>query len=276
MENKKKTILIPWGLTAFSEYAFQYALQIAKVVDNDIAILRIISNLRDQKDIEEDLNKEVDELNKKYNYKPKIIFREGKINKVIAEIAEEENTNLFIKHVGQIRGIEHIMGSKTLNMISYSKAPFIVIHKPPQQEDFSKIVCPIDYTGETKQKARWAVYLAKYYKVKIQIFASQTSFKEINHKTKLNILGTINFFDSKGVQYEVEYSDEKIEFIDSITEYANKIQADLIMIMMSKIKRGLLDITITSKEESIINNKYQIPVMCINPRMDLKARDYSL
>jgi len=76
---------------------------------------------------------------------------------------------------------------------------------------------------------------------------------------------TKKFLDNNMIPYEIETANGKKDFATETIEYAHKIEADLMLIMTTK-NIGFADYVIGAQEQMIISNKYQIPVMCINPR----------
>jgi hypothetical protein len=72
-----------------------------------------------------------------------------------------------------------------------------------------------------------------------------------------------------GILYSVKVADKKGKsFPDQTIEHAHHINANLIVVMTNEDKE-LREFLIGSFEEKLINNEYQIPVMCVNPRKDL-------
>ena len=61
----------------------------------------------------------------------------------------------------------------------------------------------------------------------------------------------------------------KGSFPDETIKFAQKINADLMLVMTTK-NIGIKDYVLGANEQQIIANSAKIPVMCINPRDDLK------
>ena len=56
---------------------------------------------------------------------------------------------------------------------------------------------------------------------------------------------------------------------EEVLEYANQIKAELIIIMLSK-NITMAKLMMGLKDQKYISNEYDIPVMCLNPRLDLR------
>jgi nucleotide-binding universal stress UspA family protein len=88
-------------------------------------------------------------------------------------------------------------------------------------------------------------------------------------KTKANLSFARNYFDERGIDYEINVSQKKAKFSEQTVDFATEIDADMIMIMTTKQPR-LTDYVFAADEQQIIANNAKIPVMCINPRSDIK------
>ena len=74
---------------------------------------------------------------------------------------------------------------------------------------------------------------------------------------------------SKGIKYEIKKFDGKGGMVPQTVNFAQEINAALILILTTKNLRSV-DYIIGADEQKIISNEAKIPVMCINPRMDTK------
>jgi nucleotide-binding universal stress UspA family protein len=128
-------------------------------------------------------------------------------------------------------------------------------------------VFPLDYKKEGKQKVNWALFLAKYFDVKIHIITPTIKDKGLQKKTRININFAEKIFDNHGVEYDFHAIDST-HLGEETIKYAQKIDADLILIMTTS-GIGITDYMLGAKEQYIIANEARLPVMCVNPRTDL-------
>jgi nucleotide-binding universal stress UspA family protein len=259
------TILIPWDFTEVAEHALEHALVIAKHVRNDIALVHIIKNDKDKEESQKKLDAVAESTSKKHHIKTKAIIRKGDIFHTISNIATEIEANLVIMGTHGIKGMQKLTGSWALKVIvSVSeKIPFIVVQSPPQNNKFERIVFPVDVRKETREKLNWVSYLAKYYKVKIDIFkrGDATLRKSVDD----NIAFARKYFKSHNIDYEIHTSEGKQNFPIETIEFAKKVNADLMLIMTTK-NIGFADYVMGPDEQYIIANSGKIPVMCVNPK----------
>jgi hypothetical protein len=164
-----------------------------------------------------------------------------------------------------MKGMQKLIGSWALKVIAGSKVPFIVVQTPPATHGFEKIVFPLDFRKENKEKINWMYYVARLYRSKFFIIKSKTSDSRFVKGIHSNLMFTKKFLDNNMIPYEIETAPGKKDFATETIEYAHNIGADLLLIMTTK-DIGIADYVIGAQEQMIISNKYQIPVMCINPR----------
>ena len=71
------------------------------------------------------------------------------------------------------------------------------------------------------------------------------------------------------IYYEITISKKPIGFAEQTIQFAQEIDADIILIMTTK-DLGFTDYVFAATEQQIIANSAKIPVLCVNPRTDLK------
>lgn len=269
MDKSAKTIVVPWGLTMMSEVAFEHAVNIAKVSDVDITIVKVVKNENNVKHAKKDLEEVCEDLNKKYSFKPSFIVSHGSIYKRFTEIAEEIGSNIIIKHTSGISGIDKILGGKTIKIVGGSKIPYIVVQDKPIRGKIEKVLLPIDYTKESKEKINWLSYLSRFFKPTVYLVTPPTSDDRKLRLIKNNLQFAKQILDDKEIYFEHHVCQGNKDFADAFLDEAKKFDVDMLMIMLPK-DFGLTDVLFGSKEQEVIANKYKIPVMCINPRDDLR------
>ena len=253
-----------------SETAFEFAVNISNGCDCGITIGKVVKSESLVNEARADLEEVSLNLEKKYSIKPNIVVASGNILKKFSEIAVEQNCSLIIKHTSSVSGMEKILGGKTIKIVAGSQIPYIIVQNSPQKKEIDKIVLPLDYTKESKEKMNWFSFLNRNFKLHPHVYlvSPQTTDDRKMRFIKNNLLFAKNILDDKGIQFEHHTIDSKIDYADGFVELAHKVSADIILIMLPK-DFGFSNVLFGSKEQDIIVNKYGIPVMCINPRDDL-------
>ena len=265
----KDTILVPWDFTEVTENALQHAVKLSSYLKNKIQLIHIVKTAKQKEEAENKLNQDIERLTAKYHINLEPVVREGSLFHEISNYASNQNVSLVIMGTHGIKGVQKLTGSWALKVIVGSKVPFIVVQTPPSKKEiFKDVVFPLDYKKEGKKKLNCTLFLAKYYDMKIQ---KKTKKKlrdsSLQKRTKININFAEKIFTNHSIAYDIQEIDSA-HVGEETVEYAKKIDADIILIMTTK-DIGITDYVLGAKEQYIIANQAQIPVMCANPRTDL-------
>jgi nucleotide-binding universal stress UspA family protein len=268
MEETKKLIVVTWDFTPVSEAALAHAVKIGKMVGNDVCLLHIVdsgiaSAAEGQKKV---LLKHVAEENsRRYNLNIVSQVVKGSIFSSIAEFANENDASMVVMGTHGMKGMQKLTGSWALKVIIKSKVPFIVVQEPPKDlERYRNIVFPVDFRTENKEKIRMAIFMGKYFDSKIKFLVAKTTDKSLLKKTNININFAIKYLIQNNVEYEITEV-PKGNFAQQTLDYAQKINADLILLVTTK-NITFMDYVFSAAEQNIIANSTKIPVICVNPR----------
>jgi nucleotide-binding universal stress UspA family protein len=268
MEEEKQLIVVPWDFTNVADCALAHAVKISRTVENDICLLHIVDPGVSNKDGAAKralLNKVTEENKKKYNMPISYHISKGSIFTSIAEFANEKNASLVVMGTHGMKGLQKITGSWALKVIVKSKVPFIVVQDfPSDQERYHNIVFPVDFRSENKEKMRMAIFMGKYFDSKIHILKNVTADKSLTKKTNINLNFAIKYLIQNNIDYEI-HEVQKGNFAQLTIDFAQKINADLILIMTTK-NITMADYVLGAQEQYIIANSSKIPVCCVNPK----------
>jgi len=265
MESSNKTILVPWDFTNVAEFALQHSIRAAKVIGCSVTMLHVTKKEKENKEAEEKLESISQESEKRFGLKPEYLAVEGSIFNTISDVATKKDAIFVVMGTHGMKGMQKITGSWALKVIASSKIPFIVVQKPPKDEQLANIIYPVDYKLEDKQKSVWALYLNKYFKSKLLIFSQQSNDATLSKRIKANLLFTKKMFDNQGIEYEEFKAPDNKDFSESTIEFAQEHNANAILITTTK-NPELKDYMFGATEQKIIANKHEIAVMCVNPK----------
>jgi len=258
---------VPWDFTQVAENALAHAAKIARMVENEIVLLHIADTGISPKAGAEKvarLKRITEEGSNKYNIPITYHIKKGSIFTDIAEFVNEKEANLVVMGTHGMKGMQKLTGSWALKVIVKSKVPFIVVQDPPvDQEKYHNIVFPVDFRGENKQKIKMAIFMGKYFESKIHILVGVSSDKNLLKKTKVNLNYAIKYLIQNNIDYEIQEI-PKGNFAVQTIEFAQKINADLLLIMTTK-NITIADYVLGASEQFIIANSSRIPVCCVNP-----------
>jgi nucleotide-binding universal stress UspA family protein len=265
METQMQTIIVPTDFTQVGGYAIKHAVKYSKILNKDITLLHIIKKEADYEEADCQIKLLAEETKKTFGVKVQTLIREGSIFSVIGEVSNELNAEMVIMGTHGMQGMQKVMGSWALKVIVTAHAPFIIVQGPPKHENIDKLVFPVDFKKEDKEKIGWACFIANLYSSKIYVYKSNKKDKGFLNGIIKNMAFVEKCFKNKGVNYEITMAQPKKNFANQTIEYATKIDADLILIMTTKAIT-YADYVLGAAEQNIIANEAKIPVMCLNPR----------
>ncbi len=160
--------------------------------------------------------------------------------------------------------------SKLLKMFRKSRIPYLFVNKDIEDETFyKKIILPIDSTKESKEKVLWASYFSRFNNAEIKVMTAHVKDEYFIRQLNNNQKFIRKIFDNFDVNFEIVKTMEKEKDIDMKAIWtANEENAGLVIVLATK-SYSLFDIIKGPKEMFSVTNKWQIPVMCLNPRDDL-------
>jgi nucleotide-binding universal stress UspA family protein len=268
MEEQKKLIVVPWDFTHIAEHALAHAVKISHMVGNEICLLHIVDSgisHKDETQKKAQLHQITEESTKKFNVPVIYHISKGSIFSAIAEYANEKEASLVVMGTHGMKGMQKLTGSWALKVIVKSKIPFIVVQDAPvDQERYHNIVFPVDFRGENKEKMQMAIFMGKYFDSKVHLLVSLSSDKNLLKKTNVNINFSVKYLIQNNIDYEI-HEVERGNFAQQTLDFAQKINADLILIMTTK-NITMADYVMGASEQFIIANSSKIPVCCVNPK----------
>jgi nucleotide-binding universal stress UspA family protein len=271
MENTGNKVVVPYDFTEIADYALAHAIKYSKLINAGVVILHIVK--KETPEIRAKLNEVAAKAANSLGVKPDVAIKEGTIFKAISKAAEELNAVLVVMGTHGMKGLQKLTGSWALKVIVGSKVPFIVIQAPPKEKDLANIVFPVDFRTENKEKLKWVEFVSTFLKTKIYLLSSANKDGAVDSRTKANVIFSKKFLDEKRINYELAISDGNGSFSQETVNFAQKIEADIIIAMTTR-DIAFHDYVLGAQEQYIIANEAKIPVLVINPRTDLMKYGY--
>ncbi len=268
MSEEKKKILVTWDFSQAAINALKHAVKIGKIVDNDVALFHVTTDIAQTDEAEKKLKEASAVHSSDLDHDISYILKNGSIFDEISDYASNENNlvNFAILGTHGIKGSQKLFGSKALRVINGSTVPFMVVqNEPREKERFTDIVFPIDFKSENKEKLQWAIFLGKYLNSKVHLFKVPSRDKSLTKKVNVNLNFAIRFLIQNNIEYEIHSAAEGKSFMKETLAFSKSVDADLILITTTK-HMTLLDLIFSAKEQYLIANDAGIPVMCVTPR----------
>jgi len=257
----KPVILVPTDFTKVGDSAVDYAARLSKILRADIHLLHIVSKEKEVAAAKIALGDIAKDLQAK-GIEAKTVAEIGNIFDDIGRVAREENAKLIVMGTHGVKGIQHVMGSKALKVVTNSDVPYVIVqNKPMREHGFKNIVVPVSFNQEVKQSLIYACEMGRYFKSKIHIVYVKEKDEFIAAKIERNIPHAENYLREQKVDYEIT-GIEKKDFSKDVVKFAASVDADLITIINNH--ENIFTYFGGSFEQAVIGNDEAIPVMVIN------------
>lgn len=272
MDKNVYTVLVPHDFSSVADNAVEHATKLAKSFNGEVHLLHVVSRPKEVDAAQKKLNSIVEDADKKYDVNTRSIVRIGNIFEDIGDVASEIGAGYIVMGTHGAKGMQKIMGSHALKVISHSKVPFIIVQEkgPSTTDVYDDIVVPIDYSDVTKQKLTIAANIALHFNSRIHIFAAKESDSFLQTKLDRELRFAKNYFTERSISYSIENAEETGGFKKQLIRYAARINADMVAIVNTR-EGALLPDFFGSDEQEVIANDAEIPVLITNPTQKIVA-----
>ena len=274
MDSLNHSIIVPYDFTEVAMNAVAHAVNLSKSFNTGVTLLHIVKKESEKKEMEQQLEAELQKIHEIYNVKPVGLIKEGTIFKTINQVAHEIDATMIVMGTHGMKGLQKVTGSWALKVIVGSKIPFLVIQDPPKVKGNAiKLVFPVDFKTENKEKLKYVQLMSKYFPSKTLLFSATSKEGVVDPRTKANLVFCKTFMEEKNIDYELVLSKNESSFSQETIEFAKEREADIIIIMTTR-DIAFHDYVLGAQEQYMIANSAKIPVMVINPRTDLMKYGY--
>lgn len=264
-------IIVATDFSAVSDTAIEHALKLASFTKGEVFVLHVIIENVGVEGAKLKIAKQLESKNVG-DVQVSSMIRIGNFINEIGYAAKEVDAQLIIMGTHGPRGlIQNLRGGDAMKVITHSEKPFIVVqNKGIKSTGYDNIVVPMDMTEDSKQKLDEVADIAKYFNSKIHIIAKYEKDKSLYAKLKNNVHFAKKYYLSKGIDMAIIVTEPKSDFEKEIIKYAKENDADLIAIINSLKANIFGSLFANRREEQIITNEAEIPVLCVNP-VDIKS-----
>jgi nucleotide-binding universal stress UspA family protein len=249
---EKDQLFIATTSSHFPEKAFEYAKKVAEAYEKEICIISL------------DENKNIVDVATKYQEQTsvKINVIEENVSANFAYTLEKAEASMVVFEISNNKPFNNI--SYLLKLCRDLRIPYIFVKEDFEEIKFNKVIVPISFLVEEKEKGPFSSGFGRYLKSEIILMPANDygskARNNCNAIIKLLEKFELNFQEvkAKGDSYKVE-----LEAVKAAKQY----DADIAIITASR-DYGLDDIIFGPKELHILKQT-EIPVMLLNPRGDL-------
>lgn len=262
MISSENKILIPTDFSEQSLVAIGQSYNLARFSNAKIILFHVIENASNT-GAREKLEALANDVRSKSGLEVETMLGKGNVYNEILKIAQEINPKLIFLGLNSSISISKIVGQNAFQLIRESTFPIVTIKGKEHHNGCRNIVLPLDLTKTSREKVGKAIELAKYFNASIRILSIFLP-NEISLENKLIAYThqVKNYIKENGVSC----SNKTIEGKNKariVIEYANKIGADLIIIM-NQPDLNMKEIFVGTQAQQVINLS-NIPVVTIHP-----------
>jgi nucleotide-binding universal stress UspA family protein len=194
----------------------------------------------------------------------KIRIEKGKIYETVNKVAEELNAAFIVMGTsGETTLKKKFIGSNSVRVIGEAPCPVITIKGKHHRQGCETIVLPLDLSKETKEKVGKCIEIANFFKSSVKVVTIvDTDDEFLVNKLTRQMDQVLEFLTENNIKCEGEFFKSN-DISDGVLEYAEKVSADLIIIMTQK-ELEFKDFIIGTESSQIINHS-EIPVCSIRP-----------
>lgn len=254
-------ILVPYDFTPITRAALSHAFALGKILGEDIELLHIVAKESDKSKAENGFKDLLNSLSDEEQSKLTTRIRVGDIFRDITREAEEGGFELLVMGTHGAKGLQKIMGSKAIKVITSGNTPFVVTQTKGPTGVIKSIVMPVDLTKESAQIVRFATKLAKRFNAEVHIVFKSETDEWLDKKLKNNVSYMRNVLNSDGVKYVINSLPGKKSLAKEVIDYGTQHNADLFAI--AHFSESILP-QFDSFSQDIITNPLQLPVLIVN------------
>lgn len=233
-------IIVGFDFSTGSANAVDLTIDIANKWQSDIRLVYVKKDGEDETPIREEIERRnAGVANLLKGIKLEYVIRDGKVSEQLALQAKEDDALMIVVGTHGMSGFEtNWIGKNTYRTITESPVPVLSVREDFDfRKDLENIVIPLDSTTETRQKVPFATRMAKTFGSTIHLLGLYTSdSKDIKGLVNGYVEQVEKYLDKYEVKHKTEYVDAKKNLTVTTLEYADQINADLIVIMTEQEK----------------------------------------
>jgi nucleotide-binding universal stress UspA family protein len=254
-------ILIPIDFSKQSLSAIKQSYNLAKYTHSKLVLLHVYEKSGEES--YEALQKLTRQTEQESGVPTEFMNVKGDIYEETDRVAEEISATLIIAGLESHMRFRNIIGTSASKLVRKSPCPVITIRGNDHRDGCENILLPLDLSAETREKVDVAVQFAHYFGASIRILGVFNA-TDADYENKLLAYShqVKQFIKSKGISCTNKSIPAK-DIADTVVEYANKIEADLIMIM-NKPDLSVGEFFSGTDAQRIVDIS-NVPVMTIQP-----------
>ncbi|MDI9340421.1 MAG: universal stress protein [Sediminibacterium sp.] len=254
-------ILIPTDFSEQSLLAIKQSYNLAKYTHSKMVLLHVYNKVGEES--YEALTKLTKQTEAESGVPCEFMNVKGDVYEETDRIAEEIKASLIIVGLESHMRFRNIIGNSASKLVRKAPCPVITIRGREHRDGCENILLPLDLSRESREKVDVAVQFAHFFGASIRIL-SVFSPSDLSYENQLLAYAhqVKQFVKNKGVSC-TNKSIASDNVAETVVDYANKIEADLIMIM-NKPDLSVKEFFSGTDAQKIVDIS-NVPVMTIQP-----------
>lgn len=262
-------LVIPIDFSNASREAIQYAANLSSNEKDQIILVHVLHN-DSEKEAKNKLNDLAKEELVSYKGTTSTAVITGEIEDDIGAYAEAEKANFIVMGVHENTFFDKLLGSRAMNIIEYTKVPFITVQEGSKYEKIEKIAMTIDLDNDSIQIVKAAASLAKNLGAKLLLIAGDHSDENFKRQIQSNLRVASNYLNDRDIESSIELIDRD-HFIENIVDLCEKRGVDMISATFY-----LKSISLFSPKfvQHLISNNLKLPVLTVDAQIFTKGAQF--
>lgn len=254
-------ILIPIDFTKQSLLAVKQSYNLARYTHSRLVLLHTYD--KPGQESEEALKKLCQQTEQESGVPTEFRNCKGDVYEETYHMAAELKATLIIAGLESHMKFRDIIGSSASKLVRKAPCPVITIRGEEHRDGCENILLPIDLSSESREKVDTAIQFARYFGASIRILGVfDINDSEYENKLLAYAHQAKQFIKAKGISCTNKFIPTK-DIAQTVVDYGNKIEADLIIIM-NKPTLSVTEFFGGTDAQRIVDIS-NIPVMTIQP-----------
>lgn len=262
MENiAEQKIAVYFDLKSNNEIALSHGIFLAQRFKRELCLLYPVTRKEDRLHVREMLSTECRRLMELYpDIKFSSLIPTGTFEGIQESIGADWDVVLFVAERKNFRQL--VSGLKEANI------PFLFVTSNARlQEQYEKLILPVDFRREIKDCGIWASYFSRFLNSEVLLFAAKERGEE-KRKIDLNVMSIGKLFRSLGRSFQVEKNNRSSWFVQKDSTKLEQTTNQFYIFLGSRYD-SFADKLIGTPEKRILKYTNESPVLFVNPRKDM-------
>jgi nucleotide-binding universal stress UspA family protein len=266
MQSDRQQIIVLTDFSQRSSLALDHAVVLSKILEKELTLISFLHANEEEAFLHTKMKAIAAEKN--INMHTRVIA--GKPNLVLNAIIPDINAVLAVMGFDTEHSKSDFHPKNLLKIFHKSRIPYLFVNHPQANAElYKKVFLPIDSRKEAKEKVLWASYFARFNDAATVVMAASVKDEYLLRQLNNNLKFIKKIFGNLEIEYNVIRTAEKQNSIDDFAIRHAAEEKRGIVIALTTDSYSLIDMLKGPKELSLILNKAQMPVLCLNPRDDL-------